>query len=170
MWNLVSGKGWMKNSETSCWLLASLALSSLRKSRNEDCPNGFSIAYSFKYRSIFKYRKLSFSFEVLNQYSCSPSGKDWFWSLMRRIKFELIMQSVVLLRWSSRRDLPAAHSQVLPTDLLAWKCVSVAPALRAEQGLKKQNFRVIVSQREAELAREWQWEPVEARIGSYRKP
>ena len=118
MWNLVSGKGWMKNSETSCWLLASLALSSLRKSRNEDCPNGFSIAYSFKYRSIFKYRKLSFSFEVLNQYSCSPSMKDWFWSLMRRIKFELIMQSVVLLRWSSRRDLPAAHSQVLPTDLL----------------------------------------------------
>ena len=69
-------------------------------------------------RSTFKYRKLSFSFEVLNQYSCSPSMKDWFWSLMRRIKFELIMQSVVLLRWSSRRDLPAAYSQVLPTDLL----------------------------------------------------
>ena len=69
-------------------------------------------------RSTFNFRKLSYSFEVLNQYSCSPSMKDWFWSLMRRIKFELIMQSVVLLRWSSRRDLPAAYSQVLPTDLL----------------------------------------------------
>ena len=158
MWNLVSGKGWMKNSETSCWLLASLALSSLRKSRNEDCPNGFSIAYLFKYRSIFNYRKISFSFEVLNQYSCSPSMKDWFWSLMRRIKFELIMQSVVLLRWSSRRDLPAAHSQVLPTDLLDLLEESAA----AWQHQREQE-RARVSQRVAKRASGSQ-------SGSYRKP
>ena len=39
------------------------------------------------------------------------------------------------------------------------KCVSVAAALRAEQGLYKQNFRAIVSQSEPESGKESQWKP-----------
>ena len=53
------------------------------------------------------------------------------------------------------------------------KCVSVAAALRAEQGLYKQNFRAIVSQSEPESGKESQWKPeceLQNTIGSQLGP
>ena len=42
---------------------------------------------------------------------------------------------------------------------------SRARALRANQGLDTRNYRAIVSQRGPEYAREWQREPMRARVG-----